>query len=92
MAITIDRLTNIILVPLVDWTFVSGPLSVDTVLYNDVTDVNGQITFNLEYSADQPVFVRFRKDSSSPYYKSTNFDGVIQSDGLEQTVFLIIDE
>lgn len=69
-----------------------GPLTEGTVLFNDLTNASGQITFNLDYSADQPIVGRVRKMSSAPYYKNGPVVGTVTSTGLTSTVFLILDQ
>jgi len=69
-----------------------GPLPIGTVLYNDVTDVNGQITFNLNYSANQPITGRVRRGTTAPYYKTSPISGVVTNTGYTQVVLMIGDQ
>ena len=69
-----------------------GPLPTGTVLYNDVTDVNGQITFNLNYSANQPITGRVRRGTTPPYYKTSPISGVVTNTGYTQVVLMIGDQ
>lgn len=69
-----------------------GPLPQGTVLFNDLTDVNGEISFPFDFSADQPIEGRARKASASPLYKNANIAGTITSNGLSQVVLMISDE
>ena len=69
-----------------------GPLPVNTVILDDSTDVNGQVTASIDYTADQPITGRARKGSASPYYKTGVIGGTITVDGFESTTFLVPDE
>ena len=62
------------------------------VLYG-LTDVNGQITMSRVFASDQPISGRVRKSSAAPYYKTTDFSGVVDSAaGFSATLQLISDE
>lgn len=69
-----------------------GPLTEGTVLFNDLTNASGVATFNLNYSSDQPITGTVRKGSSSPFYKTGAVVGTISSSGLDNNIFLILDE
>ena len=44
------------------------------------------------YTTDQPVSIRVRRGSAAPRYKTSESVGTIISSGLDQSVFLILDE
>jgi len=69
-----------------------GDLAEGTTILTGLTDVNGKITTNHRYTADQPVTGLVRKSSSSIYFVNTPITGTITSDGLELTAFMIMDE
>jgi len=70
-----------------------GPLVEGTVLFNDLTDTNGTVSFNFLYDGNaQPVVGRTRKSSVSPLFKSQPLTGSITSSGLNLTVFMDSDE
>lgn len=57
------------------------------------TDVNGQITMSRVFASDQPIIGRVRKATSQPYYKTTDFSGVVDSaTGFSATLQLIADQ
>lgn len=67
--------------------------AVDGVLYNDLTDVNGEITLNYTYTVGRSfINSKARKSSSPPYYKSTSISGTITSSGFSATVTMLDDE
>jgi len=63
-----------------------------TDLVNDVTDSNGIVTFDYDYTADQDIVGRVRKASSSTYYKNSDIIGTITDEGYSATILLIEDE
>lgn len=69
-----------------------GPLTTGTVLYNDVTDGSGNISFDFDYSSDQPISGRVRRGSTSPLYKTGPIGGTIGAGGLSQTALVVPDE
>lgn len=69
-----------------------GPLAQGTVIANALTNASGQISVNLDYSADQPVTGRVRKASFPPYYRTASVSETVTSDGLSTQIFLIPDE
>jgi hypothetical protein len=65
----------------------------DGVIYNDLTDVNGQISLSYNYTGDEAlVESKARKGSSLPYFKSAPISGTITSNGLSATITMISDE
>ena len=70
-----------------------GPLTEGTVIFNEVTDSNGQVSDTRALATDQPVLGRVRMSTSSPYYKNVPIDESIDSaNGLTLNVFMIPDE
>ena len=70
-----------------------GDVSVGTDIISGLTDVNGEISDTDSYSADQPITLRVRKASASPYYKPVDTVGTIDKDaGLTVTVQMQLDE
>lgn len=61
-------------------------------LYNDVTDVNGEISFLHNYTSDENITGRVRKSSSSPLYVTGVIAGTINSTGFNSTVTMVLDE
>lgn len=71
-------------------TDAGGPEAEGTELFNDLTDVNGQVTIAAyDYTSNQPVSGRVRKGSSSPFYKTGAVAGTITASGFDATVFLV---
>ena len=57
-----------------------------------LTDVNGEITMSRMFLSDQPITGRIRKSTSSPFYKTSNFIGTIDSTtGFSNTIQMIPD-
>ena len=70
-----------------------GPLTEGTVIFNTLTDSNGEVSDTRALSSDQPVSGWVRKGSTSPYYKTSGITGTISStNGLSLTVQMIKDE
>lgn len=69
-----------------------GPVAAGTDIILDLTDVNGQVSTSIDYSADQPVTGRARKASASPLYQTGQISGTITADGADLTVFVVRDE
>jgi hypothetical protein len=82
------------------YTMASAPVSNPTgtnqatfVALSGTTDVNGQISMSRVFSIDQPVSGWARKSSSSPYYKTGQVAGLIDSTtGANLSALLISDE
>lgn len=69
-----------------------GPLTEGDVIVSGTTDVNGEVTDNMQYSSDQAVTGAARKHSASPYYAEGDIVDTIGSTGKTITVYLIPDE
>jgi len=61
-------------------------------LYNDVTDVNGEISFLYNYASDETITGRVRKSTSSPLYVTGAITGTINSIGFNSTITMVLDE
>lgn len=70
-----------------------GSLAVGTDIIKGFTDVNGEIQDTRSFATNQPIAGRVRKGTSSPFYKTFNFTGTINTvSGFTQTATLIDDE
>jgi hypothetical protein len=70
-----------------------GPIAQGTIIFNTLTDINGQVTDTRSLGSDQPVEGWSRKGTTSPVFKQANIVGTIDSDtGLTLTVQMIPDE
>ena len=70
-----------------------GPLTVGTVILSGLTDVNGVIEdTGFNFISNQPVEGVSRKGTATPFYRSFPISGTITANGLDQTVFMILDE
>lgn len=70
-----------------------GPLSEGTVIFNDLTDVNGEVSDIRSLASDQPVVGWVRKSTSAPYFKTSPITATIDNaTGLSLTVQMIRDE
>jgi hypothetical protein len=70
-----------------------GPLSDGTVIFNDLTDVNGEVSDIRSLAADQQVTGWVRKSTGSPYYKTSPISATIDNaTGLSLTIQMIPDE
>jgi hypothetical protein len=70
-----------------------GPLTQGTVIFNDLTDSNGQVQDIRSLSNPQPVIGWVRKGTSSTFYKTSPITATISnSSGLSLTVQMIPDE
>ncbi len=67
-----------------------GPLTAGDDIIKGLTDVNGQVTAEIDYTSSQPVTGKVR-EGDSPYYKQADIVGTVTATGLELTVFLIAD-
>jgi hypothetical protein len=62
-------------------------------LFNDLTDVNGQVTTEFVFdSGDTNVLGRVRRGTVPPYYKGAPIVGTITENGLTLTIFVVGDE
>jgi hypothetical protein len=61
-------------------------------LINELTDVNGQVSFDYELAGDEPITGRVRKGTTAPYYRTGDITGTITEDGFSATILLIRDE
>lgn len=61
-------------------------------IFNDLTDVNGQISFSYGYSAPEGISGRARKGTTSPYFVSTDIVGTIEQSGFDATILMLSDE
>jgi len=74
-------------------TLSGGTLPADTVIFNSLTDVNGEVSDTRSFATDQPVDGWVRKSTISPLYKTSNLVGIIDSGaGLTINVQMIDDE
>jgi hypothetical protein len=70
-----------------------GPLTAGTVIFNTLTDSNGEVQDIRSLSNPQPVEGWVRKGTSSIYYKTAPISATISnSSGLDLTIQLIRDE
>ena len=70
-----------------------GPLTAGTEIFNDLTDVNGEVTDIRSLASSQPVTGWVRKGTSAPYYKTSPISATISnSSGLSLTIQMIPDE
>lgn len=69
-----------------------GPAVFGTVIANQVTDANGNISVTYPYVGSQPITGRVRKSTASPLYKTSPLSGTISSTGYSGTVFMVKDE
>lgn len=70
-----------------------GPLTAGTVIFNDLTDINGEVSDIRSLASAQPVSGWIRKGTSAPYYKTSQITATIDnSTGLDLTVLMIPDE
>jgi hypothetical protein len=63
-----------------------------TALVNELTDVNGEVSFSYGYEGDQDIIGRVRKATSTPLYKTGDISGTITATGFAVTVYMIEDE
>lgn len=64
----------------------------ETEIFNDLTDVNGEVETTYNFSEEIAVTGRVRKSSGSPYYKTSDITGSIISSGFDVTILMIEDE
>jgi len=63
------------------------------VVFEGLTDVNGEISASMSYSVDQNVRGKARRSTTSPLYKTADFTDVIDSvDGLTKGIQMIRDD
>jgi len=70
----------------------TGTITSTAVILHDVTDSNGKVASEIDYTSTQPVVGYARKATSSPYYRQSDVITSIPEDGLYETVLLIPDE
>ncbi len=64
-----------------------------TVIFNEITDSNGQVSDTRSFSSDTVVSGRVRMSTSSPFYKTVPINETIDSDtGLTLNIAMIADE
>lgn len=68
-----------------------GPLPSGTSIINAVTDSSGVVTFQFDYSSDQPVIGRARKGGAAPRFKTAQVAGTITSSGMSLTALMVSD-
>lgn len=74
-------------------TSYTGTIISTGVLFEELTDVNGEVSDTRSFSLDQPITGWVRKSTSAPYFKQSNIDITVDSaDGVTQTIQLISDE
>lgn len=66
--------------------------STSSPLINSLTDINGEVSFNYNFSSDENISGRVAKQSSSPYYKTSPISGTITSNGFTATINMVSDE
>ena len=70
-----------------------GPITTGTVIFNDLTDVNGEVSDTRSLTSSQPVSGRVRKSTSAPLYSTSPFSGTISNtSGMNLTILMISDE
>jgi hypothetical protein len=70
-----------------------GPLAAGTVIFNTLTNVDGEVTDSRELASDQPVSGWVRRGTSSPLYRQSIISATIDSvTGLTLTVVMVLDE
>jgi len=70
-----------------------GSLTEGTVIFNALTDVNGEVSDTRSLGSNQPVTGRVRKGSSGALYKTSPITGTVDSGaGLSLTVQMIPDD
>jgi hypothetical protein len=71
----------------------TGTIVSTGVIFEETTDVNGEVSDTRTFSSNQPISGWVRKSTSSPYYRQSNISSTINnSTGLTQTIQLISDE
>ena len=70
-----------------------GPLTVGTVIFNELTDINGQVSDSRSLASAQPVLGKVRMGTTSPFYKTRNISETISNTtGLTLNIALTKDE
>ena len=69
-----------------------GNLAQGTVIFNNLTNANGEIYIQFNYQGNQPIIIKVRK-SSPPFtiYKHKKNIGIIQSNGYNNTLSMEYD-
>ncbi|KPK55003.1 MAG: hypothetical protein AMS22_05105 [Thiotrichales bacterium SG8_50] len=71
----------------------TGTITSTTVIFNETTNVSGQVSDTRSLSTDQNVIGKARKSSATPFYRSSPITETISSStGLSLTVLMIPDE
>lgn len=69
-----------------------GDLTQGTDILSGLTDANGEISrTDFVYTSDQPVTIKLRKATTSPYFKPQDLSGTITSTGFSLTSRMIRD-
>lgn len=70
-----------------------GSIAQGTVIFNTLTDSNGEVSDTRSLSSEQPVTGRVRKSTSLPLYQTSLFSATIDNaSGLNLTILMISDE
>lgn len=70
-----------------------GPLTEGTVIFNELTDVNGQVSDSRALTSAQPVLGRVRMSTNTPFYKTVPINETISNTtGLTLNISMIPDE
>lgn len=70
-----------------------GPLSQGTVIFNTLTNSNGEVSDIRSLASNQPVTGWVRKSTSAPFYKTSQINATINNaSGLTLNVLMIPDE
>lgn len=64
----------------------------DALIFNTLTDVNGEIADSYSYTTDVPIYIRVRKSASgTTRYVNNDSSGTITSTGFSATITLLTD-
>ena len=63
-----------------------------TTLVNSLTNANGEVSVEYNYTGDTNIVGRVRKASQPPYYKTSKIEGTVTSAGFNTTIMLLKDE
>jgi len=70
----------------------TGTIVATVRIFSGLTDVNGEIEGEIDFTSSQPISGHARKSSGAGNFKTSNIVGTIASSGLDSTAFLIADE
>lgn len=74
-------------------TSYTGTITSTGVVFEELSDVGGQVTDTRTFTSSQPITGWVRKSSTSPYYRQAGISATISNTaGLTQTIQLISDE